>query len=265
MENGSAYQAGGVLEGQATAGRVLSVGIVSFTRDQVLEIREKTLGRFKSLELIVGTPEELQGNERDVILLTFGLGAGTRYAKAHYENANRFNVATSRARLFTIAILGEEPRNAERLKRYLNLNDSTLGAFNLPAFKSEKIAGEAKKVLALELQRYVQNRGMRVGGAGFTLHAGVKACGQEAMDFVLVNHVGGKGVHVELDGAPSYELTKHYPSVQRERVAVLGRAGYGIVHLRHADLFEGGWLKTGGVMEAFRVRLDAELDVHLLR
>ena len=264
MENGSAYQPGGVLEGQAPAGKMLSVGVVSFTRDQVLEIRDKTQGRFKSLELIVGTPEELQGNERDVILLTFGLGAGTRYAKAHYENANRFNVATSRARLFTIAILGEEPRNAERLKRYLNLNDSTQGAFNLPVLKPEKITGEARKLLAAELQRYVQNRGMRVGGAGFTLHAGVKACGQEAMDFVLVNHVGGKGVHVELDGAPSYELTKHYPSVQRERVAVLGRAGYGIVHLRHADLFESGWLKTGGALETFRVRLDAELDAYLL-
>ena len=264
MENGSAYQPGGVLEGQAGAGRVLSVGVVSFTRDQVLEIREKTLGRFKTLELIVGTPEELQGNERDVILLTFGLGAGTRYAKGHYENPNRFNVATSRARLFTIAILGEEPRTAERLKRYLNLNDSTQGAFSLPAFKPDKVFGEARKFLAAELERYAQNRGMRVGGAGFTLHAGIKACGQESMDFVLINHVGGKGVHVEMDGAPGYPLSKHYPSVQRERVAVLGRAGYGIIHLRHADLYEGGWLKSGAALEAFRVRLDAELDAYLL-
>lgn len=264
IESGSAYQPGGVLEGQALPGKVLSVGVVSFTRDQVLEIRERTQGRFKSLELIVGTPEELQGNERDIILLTFGLGAGTRYAKAHYENANRFNVATSRARLFTLAILGEEPRNAERLKRYLNLNDSTQGAFSLPVFKPEAIVGEAAKVLALELQRYVQSRATRVGGRGFSLHSGVKACGQERMAFVLINHVDGKGVHVELDGAPGYELTKHYPALQRERVAVLGRAGYGIVHLRHADLFEGGWIKSGGPMEAFRVRLDAELDAHLL-
>jgi hypothetical protein len=264
MEDGSAYAAGGVLEGQSPAGRVLSVGVVSFTRDQVLEIREKTLGRFKTLELIVGTPEELQGNERDVILLTFGLGAGTRYAKGHYENPNRFNVATSRARLFTIAILGEEPRTAERLKRYLNLNDSTQGAFSLPAFKPDRVVGEARKFLAAELERYAQNRGMRVGGAGFTLHAGIKACGQESMDFVLINHVGGKGVHVEMDGAPGYPLSKHYPSVQRERVAVLGRAGYGIIHLRHADLYEGGWLKSGAGLEAFRVRLDAELDAYLL-
>lgn len=264
IESGSAYQSGGILEGQCAPGRVLSVGVVSFTRDQVLEIRERTLGRFRGLDLIVGTPEELQGNERDVILLTFGLGAGTRYAKAHYENANRFNVATSRARLFTLAILGEEPRNAERLKRYLNLNDSTQGAFTLPPFKPENIQGDVRKVLALELQRYVQSRTSRVGGAGFTLHAEVRACGQERMDFVLINHVGGKGVHVEIDGAPSYDLSKHYPILQRERVAVLGRAGYGIVHLRHADLFEDGWLKSGGAMESFRVRLDAELDAHLL-
>ncbi len=264
IEDGSAFQLGGVLEGQSSPAKPHSVGVVSFTRDQTLEIREQTMGRFKSLDLIVGTPEELQGNERDVILLTFGLGAGTRYAKAHYENANRFNVATSRARLFTIAILGEEPRTAERLKRYLNLSDSTQGAFSLPAFKPEKIVGEARKLLSSELQRYAQGRSARVGGAGFTLHAGVKACGQDAMDFVVINHVGGKGVHVELDGAPGYSLTKHYPSLQRERVAVLGRAGYGILHLRHADLYEGGWLRSGDSLDAFRLRLEAELDAHLL-
>jgi hypothetical protein len=263
IEDGSAFFDGAILEGQSS-GKLLSVGVVSFTRDQVLEIREKTQGRFKAMELIVGTPEELQGNERDIILLTFGLGVGTRYAKGHYENPNRFNVATSRARLFTIAILGEIPRTADRLRRYLHLSDSTQGAFSLPTLKLDAVKGEAKQHLMAELQRYAQERGLRVGGQGFTVHAGVKACGQEAMDFVLINHVGGKGVHVEFDGAPGYGLTKHYPALQRERVGVLGRAGYGVIHLRHADLYESGWLKVGDDLEAFRQRLATELDAHLL-
>jgi hypothetical protein len=263
IEDGSAFFDGAVLAGQS-AGMLLSVGVVSFTRDQVLEIREKTQGRFKAMELIVGTPEELQGNERDIILLTFGLGVGTRYAKGHYENPNRFNVATSRARLFTLAILGEIPRTADRLRRYLNLSDSTHGAFSLPPLKADSVIGEAKKLLLSEVLRYAQERSLRVGGLGFTVHAGVKACGQEAMDLILLNHVGGKGVHVEFDGAPGYGITKHYPALQRERVGVLGRAGYGVVHLRHADLYEGGWLKSDAVLEVFRRRLHVELDAHLL-
>jgi hypothetical protein len=263
IESGAAFRSDGLLSGQGGV-EPLSVGVVAYTRDQVDELRNRTAGRFKGLQLIVGTPEEMQGNERDIILLTFGLGVGTRYAKGHYENPNRFNVATSRARLFTIAILGEEPASAERLRRYLNLNDSTQGAFAFPDLKLEKLQGEAKKLLVVELQRYAQTRSVRLGGKGMTLHASVRACGQDAMDFVLINHVGSKGVHVELDGAPGYPQTKHYPSLQRERVAVLGRAGYGIVHLRHADLYDQGWLRSGLALGELRTRLDAELDGHLM-
>ena len=163
-----------------------------------------------------------------------------------------------------MAILGEIPRTADRLRRYLNLSDSTQGAFSLPVLKPASVVGEAKQLLLAEVQRYAQERSLRVGGAGFTVHAGVKACGQEAMDLVLLNHFGGKGVHIEFDGAPGYGLTKHYPALQRERVGVLGRAGYGVIHLRHADLYDAGWLKSGDVLEAFRRRLAAELDAHLL-
>jgi hypothetical protein len=150
------------------------------------------------------------------------------------------------------------------LRRYLNISDSTHGAFSLPPLKADLVIGEAKKHLLHEVQRYAQERSLRVGGAGFTVHAGVKACGQEAMDLVILNHVGGKGVHIEFDGAPGYGITKHYPALQRERVGVLSRAGYGVIHLRHADLYEGGWLKSGDSLEAFRRRLDAELDAYLL-
>lgn len=261
IEDGTADLA---LRGGKPLGSPPSVGVVAYTRDQVAELRKRTQGQFAKLDLIVGTPEEMQGNERDIILLTFGLGVGTRYAKAHYENANRFNVASSRARLYTVAILGEEPRTAERLRRYLGLNDVVQGAFSFPAFRPELLEGEAKRLLAEALERYVRRASEALGSAAVTVHADVGACGQAAMDFVLVNHVQGRGVHVELDGAPGYPQTKHYPALQRERVGVLSRAGYGVVHLRRADLYEAGWLKGGRSLAAFEAHLATELDRHLM-
>ena len=262
IEDGTAESA---LLGGKPLGSHPSVGVVAYTRDQVAEIRKRTMGRFLKLDLIVGTPEEMQGNERDVILLTFGLGEGTRYAKAHYENANRFNVASSRARLFTVAILGAEPRTSERLRRYLNLDNATQGAFHFPTYRREQLVGEGKRLLAGALERYAQQRTQSLGTAGVSLHAAVNACGQTAMDFVLINHVDGRGVHVELDGAPGYPQAKHYPALQRERVGVLSRAGYGVVHLRHADLYEAGWLKAGKAWEDFQAALAADLDRLLLK
>ena len=106
-------------------------------------------------------------------------------------------------------------------------------------------------------------------GTGFTDAVRAACIAREVMDQwswpSYAKTSGGRGVHVEFDGAPGYALTKHYPSLQRERVAVLGRAGYGIVHLRNGDLFEAGWLKSGAALEDFRRRLEAELDGHLLR
>lgn len=263
IENGSAFSAGALLAGQST-GRTPSVGVVSFTRDQVTEIRERTFGRFQSLDLIIGTPEELQGNERDVIVLTFALGVGTPYAKAHYENANRFNVATSRARQFTIAVLGEEPKNAERLKRYLNLNDSTEGAFQLSSPRSAATDEEWHALIRDICVKYVAERSARHGGGTFTFHASVSVCGQQELAFVIYNHQKGLGAFFEIDGSPRYCRGQHYPSAQRERLSVLQRAGYVCIHLRAPEAYKHGWTLEGAEVAAFGERVANALDEALI-
>lgn len=263
IEDGSAFSAGAILAGQS-AGKSPSVGVVSFTRDQVIEIRERTSGRFKSLDLIVGTPEELQGNERDIIVLTFALGVGTPYAKAHYENANRFNVATSRARHFTLAVIGEEPKNAERLKRYLNLNDSTEGAFQLAPSRSADGAAEWHALVNDTCARYVAERSARHGGGAFTFHASVSICGQQEVTFVIYNHQKGRGVLLEVDGSPRYSRGQHYPGAQRERLSVLKRAGYVCIHLRSPEAYKHGWPLEGGEAAAFSARIINALDEALI-
>lgn len=267
IENRTAYQAGGVLHGQAGDGLASgshSVGVVCFTRDQVEELRTRCTGKFRSLELIIGTPEEMQGNERDIIILTFALGAGTSYAKAHYENPNRFNVATSRARLFTVAILGEEPRNAERLKRYLNLNDSTDGAFQLPPLDPARLKTDWQRLIADACGRYVSERAARYGAKTFTAHCGSSICGQAEVAFVVYNHVRSRGALIEIDGNPQYARGQHYPTLQRDRLSVLGRAGYECVHLRVPEVYRNAWPLEGPPLDVFVRELGQRLDAALL-
>lgn len=267
IETRSAYQPGGILAGQVGAGVSLgvnSVGVVCFTRDQVEELRNRCMGKFASLSLIIGTPEELQGNERDIIILTFALGAGTPYAKAHYENPNRFNVATSRARLFTVAVIGEEPRNAERLKRYLNLNDSTDGAFQLPRPQLGEGAEEWRSLIAQACAKYVTERSARHGDGTFTFHASAAICGQQDVSFVVYNHLKARGALLEVDGSPRYSRGQHYPTAQRERLSVLRRAGYKCIHIRAPEAYRHGWPLAGGDADAFCSSIIRALDEALM-
>ena len=83
----------------------ISIGILSFTREQVNFMRSEAEKRFTSEEikeskLMIGTPEEFQSNEKDVMIFAPSLDADQKMSKAHMENPNRFNVATSRAKYF---------------------------------------------------------------------------------------------------------------------------------------------------------------------
>ena len=58
--------------------KTISIGVVSFMRDQVSRIEEETSLSFsddqlKSIDFMVGTPEDFQGNERDVMIMAPGV------------------------------------------------------------------------------------------------------------------------------------------------------------------------------------------------
>src|SRR5207247_1060209 len=104
--------------------RVPTLGVISFLREQRDAIIEAVLNKFSPAEvdafqLLVGTPEEFQGNERDIIFLTLGL-AGSESRVNHWEEARRFNVATSRAIHYTLLIYGGVPKTARLIKSYLS-------------------------------------------------------------------------------------------------------------------------------------------------
>ena len=95
----------GVFEMPQLQGKPISVGVVCFIRDQVNYMKEEVLRLLtdeqqERISLMIGTPEEFQGNERDVMIFTPAIDEEQKRSKAFMEDRNRFNVATSRAKYF---------------------------------------------------------------------------------------------------------------------------------------------------------------------
>ena len=81
--------------------------------------RKFTVKEINSISLMIGTPEEFQGNERDIMIFTPSIDINQSRSKAFMEDLNRFNVATSRAKYFTYFIHGKIPSNMKIMANYL--------------------------------------------------------------------------------------------------------------------------------------------------
>jgi very-short-patch-repair endonuclease len=72
---------------------------------------------------------------------------------------------------------------------------------------------------------------------------GVSSCGQKRLDFVLLNVANGACVAVEVDGRDHFtEDGRSYSEAHLERVEVLRRAGWEIVHVPYYRWWRNGWL-----------------------
>ena len=257
-----------------------SVGIVSFLTEQRDELKLHVEQRgytqlFEAREVMIGTPEEFQGNERDIIILCFGLGDGIkRYAKAFYEEPRRFNVATSRARAFTIAVIGKIPEGAGLLRRYFSTFGYVVSAdetvvernpddvFAFKGFDRGAVESEFEHRVADVLQEYIDIRNS--AGRKIRLHNQVLACGKKRLDFVLYNLDSKESVAVEVDGPSHYVgRTNVLTDEHKQRVAVLRRAGWKIVHLEHRNWYRNGWLCEDAEFTKVKLGIFKELDREL--
>lgn len=285
---GEALQAGAALGGHEfrCPDRLPSVGMVAFTTEQRDILRESaetlTLQQRQSVDLLIGTPEEFQGNERDVIILTFALGDNHKYARAHYEADKRFNVATSRARKFTYAIIGRCPPNALRLRRYFGhfgfasttVTDSEAEPIALGAGQTEQpvpprpmsswrlderlCESKFEHVLLSALQDFVSAQKPR----SLQLYNQVTACGQKRLDFVLVDHVSRRSVAIEADGPDHFcSDGRTYSDAHMERVAILRRAGWQLVHVPHHTWWRHGYIVEADTVEARQLREELFADL----
>lgn len=235
-----------------------TIGIVSFLTEQKSYIDEKIKNEFSNEEretynLFVGTPEEFQGNERHIIFITLGLDGSRSWAKGHYENPNRFNVATSRAINYTYLIYGGISSNATLLKDYIrhfgyqpqNILDESKLEENLIAnkhtwrFDEVKIESEFEFRVAEYLRDFINN----YDSGCLELYNQVTSCGQKRLDFVLFNSKNEETCAVEVDGINHFaEDGRSYSEAHLERVDILQRAGWKIIHVPYHKWYSKGWL-----------------------
>jgi hypothetical protein len=254
-----------------------TLGVISFLTTQRDAIRERVAEEFSPAELqlsqlLVGTPEDFQGNERDIIFITLGLDAASKWGRGHYEDRKRFNVATSRAIHYTFLIYGGIPSNARLIKSYL----THFGKSWRTRMETEPNEPESRKTvhryrwdwnrkLHRELcesefehrvadcleqfrdQHGGENRIRLFNQVQASREIGVSSCGQKRLDFVALNAINGACVAVEVDGRDHFtEDGRSYSEEHLERVGILKRAGWQIVHVPYYRWWRNGWLGDRG-------------------
>jgi hypothetical protein len=261
-----------------------TIGVISILTDQRNYIQTLIEENFSKDEierhdLMVGTPEDFQGNERHIIFLTLGLDGTNKYGISHYRDEKRFNVATSRAINFTYVIYGRIPQSAHLIKKYLQHFGATWST-TADAEPTEAVASptmeryrwryhpdcrESKFEIVVDdyLQKFIGEHG---GHTKIHFYNQVKSCGQKRLDFVLFNKENGKCCAVEVDGRDHYRQDgRSYSDAHLERVAVLRRAGWEIVHVPYYHWYRDGWLcdRDGPQFQKMLGQLFAELKLCL--
>lgn len=140
-----------------------SMGVLSPFRDQVDLLAERLEERlpieaFERHNLRVGTAHAFQGDERDVILLSFVLDSDAHHSSIRFlDNANLFNVAITRARHQQIVFHSVESKQLpveSSLRQYLESIDQ--------APESDDTSETAADDCLNEVQTALETEGFRV-------------------------------------------------------------------------------------------------------
>lgn len=236
-----------------------TIGVVSMIREQcekIIELIQENLPDevWRDYDLMIGTPEEFQGNERDIIIFTLCLDTKCTSGQGHYQDVKRLNVATSRAKSFTYFVYSPFPKTFDKIYNYLNyINgkvtdedftsvESELAQPSLPELNYELFDSDFERHVHYYLEKYIQEK---ANGYKVTLHNQVKSCGQKRLDFVLYNHDTKKSVAIEVDGSHHFVangLKENYTIEHIERMDILTRAGWNIINTPYHKWYKDGWL-----------------------
>lgn len=250
-----------------------TIGIISVIRNQIDYIQELLEGE-NIMDIITGTPEEMQGHEADLIIISFG--ADSSASKTHYENKNRFNVMTSRAKYFTFFVYSGAPHNFLLTKKYIqhfgyNFEEVNEKNKYIPIYPLgwkldySKFESEFELYVYEILEEYKDIKKKK--NIDIEIYNQVKSCGKR-IDFVLYNKTNGKFVGIEVDGIYHFELDgKTYTEKHIERIEILKRAGWNIIntpYYRWFDRFARLRKKEDPVLKEEISRVYSEIDRYII-
>ncbi len=235
-----------------------TIGVISMIRDQCSKIAELIEEKLPDLdvayELMIGTPEEFQGNERDIMIFSLCLDTDCKRGQGHYQDAKRLNVATSRAKSFTYFVYSPFDRTFNEIYKYLNyingkVTEDDLTPVeadnlkpNLPPLDFDIFESDFEKYVYSFLDKFVMENS---NGHKITLHNQIKSCGQKRLDFVVFNHNTKKSVAIEVDGSHHFTnngLADNYTIEHIERMEILTRAGWNVINTPYHKWYKDGWL-----------------------
>lgn len=242
-----------VFEMPLLKGRPISVGVVCFIRDQVNYMKEEALRKItheqqERISLMIGTPEEFQGNERDVMIFTPAIDEDQKRSKAFMEDPRRFNVATSRAKYFKYFIHGKLPSNMLLMQQMLakmgqgksDINEMDKGYLPIGwTYKKSDCASDFELVVADVLENLIACE----FPSRLALYNQVHTCGFR-LDFVIYDKLTKRAVGIEVDGKHHYlDDGSSYTDEHLERANALKRADWTIKYLPYWNWFQDGWIE----------------------
>jgi very-short-patch-repair endonuclease len=245
----------------------ISIGVVSLMTNQrelIDDLISENLPyeKIEEFEIETWTPQSAQGNERDIIIISLGLDTYCNGLGNYYKNKRLLNVATSRARLFTVVVhSGFKKDKYSELAQYLNLTrEMPSWSMNHNLYESEF----EKKVF----EKLLEYSNERKNISQIDIFNQVQACGHKRLDFVLVNQANKKAVAIEVDGRFHYQSegsSSKYSEEHLERVSTLKLAGWEIIHTPYYKWYQNGWLSKNEnpVYSKEIERLYRELDLYL--
>jgi AAA domain/RAP domain len=247
---------------------ILTIGIISLLQKQKEHI-EDLIEQDPEIQKIVDkhkievwTPQSAQGNERDIIIISIGLDSSCNGQGSYYKDKRRLNVATSRARKFTIAVYCDfkEDKYSE-INKYLNLTANQI-EWKLDHSKYES---EFEFKVYEFIKSYVENR---QDSADIRIYNQVETCGHKRLDFVLFNQTNEKAVAIEVDGSYHYEQNVLKPNYSRDhidRIETLKRAGWNVINTPYYKWYRNGWLCdiNHPIFKKEIDRINFELDYYL--
>ncbi|MBP8016700.1 hypothetical protein KAZ01_01710, partial [Candidatus Gracilibacteria bacterium] len=235
-----------------------SIGIISMIRNQcdfISDLLEEKINDtiINEYDIMVGTPEEFQGHEKDIMIFSLCLDRNCSRGTQFFQNDKRLNVATSRAKKLMIFVYSEIPNNFTKIidcVKYFGINPEIVEPNNKAVYPEynplswklnfDKYESEFEKQVYFYLKEYAEHKSKN---GEIQIFNQVKSCGQKRLDFVVYNSKTNKFVAIEVDGSSHFlDDGFRYSEKHIERIEILKRAGWNIINTPYYLWYKNGWL-----------------------